>query len=107
MRQLGTRIGTRNLLLGAAVVAVALVVGLTIWATSGSSKHDLTSAQYLQLFERAEVGKTTLSVLDQWPKPPYQSFLSGANHCYEWFDKPRNLIDLCFNAKGILIRKVT
>jgi hypothetical protein len=99
---------SKIILVAAAVAIIALAVGLTIWLTSGGSKKTTSHAEYARLFAAAVVGKTTISVVDQWPKPPYQDFHDGnGNHCFEWFDKPATgggtLYDLCFDKKGVLI----
>ncbi len=94
----------------AVVAAVALAVVLTVSLTSSSKPAPLSPAAYVQLFAAATVGKTQLStVLDTWPKEPYQDFHDGSgNHCLEWFDRARSILyDLCFDKAGALISKHT
>lgn len=78
----------------------------TVQTTStGTEPGGLTDAQYVQLFTHMVVGKTTTKILSSWPKP-YQKYLDQfGHHCYEWYDKPRALYNLCFTAKGVLVAK--
>jgi len=66
----------------------------------GPSRHKAFSA----LYNGAVVHQTHIAVLHRWPKPPYQTFRSGANQCYEWYDRPVALYTLCFKD-GILTDK--
>jgi hypothetical protein len=106
---------TKALIGVAVVVAVGLGIGLPLGLSSGGSSHppattatsstspQLSHAAYARLYESAELGKTTTAVLSRWPKPPYQRYPSGSGLlCYEWYDKPVALYNLCFNAKGVL-----
>ena len=98
----GTR--TRLIVVASAVVLVALVVGITIFATSKSTpKAAPTHLAFRQLFESAVVGKTTISVLSQWPKP-YQSYTAKPDQCFEWYDNHVALYNLCF-LNGVLHAK--
>jgi hypothetical protein len=101
-------IGTRTrIVVGAVVLAViALLVGLIIALSPGNKKAPPTHAAYARLFQQAVVRKTRISVLDQWPKPPYQTFRGeGQDQCFEWLDQRVALYDLCFEKNGILVRK--
>jgi hypothetical protein len=98
----------------ATIVTVAAVIGVTVWATrtghSAGSGLPSTHQEYAELFARATAGKTTTAVLNDWPKPPYQSFSSPVSktqidHCYEWYDKPVALYTLCFTKAGVLDNK--
>lgn len=104
----------RTILLAAAtVVVLGLAIGLPLGLTSGShhaastttaaSTGSLSHASYARLYHAARLGKTTTAVLKQWPSPPYQRYHSGSGLlCYEWWDKPVALYNLCFNGKGVL-----
>jgi len=78
----------------------------TTQATStGAEPAALTDAQYIELFAQTKVGTTTTKILSSWPKP-YQTYLDQfGHHCYEWYDKPRALYNLCFTVKGVLVAK--
>jgi hypothetical protein len=91
-----------------AVAIVALAVGLGVWFSTRSTQPTLTSAAYAQLYSRAVVHKTRIRVLDQWPKPPYQSFHDNFDdQCFQWLDSPaKALYTLCFK-RGLLAIKST
>jgi hypothetical protein len=108
-RELGKTRG-RIVIIVVALVAIGSAVGLTVWLTSaGGSTSALSHTQYAQLYASAVVGKTRESTaLADWPKPPYQDFVDGAGHrCFEWFDKPILLYDLCFDKQGVLVTRQT
>lgn len=112
-RNLGPR---KTALIGAAaIVVLGLAIGLPLGLRSSGGSHStasttgtnasskLSHAAYAHLYEAATIGKTTDAVLDKWPKPPYQRYHSGSGLlCYEWYDKPVALYNLCFNGKGVL-----
>jgi hypothetical protein len=99
------------------VVVVAVGVGLALTVLrSGGSKTSASQIQtapgpqpnpkaYAALYNRATEGTTTLAgVLKLWPKP-YQIYSDNqGERCYEWFDRPSVLYNLCFK-KGILNSK--
>jgi hypothetical protein len=64
----------------------------------------LSHRQYALLYLGAILKKTKISVLNQWPKPPYQHYHAGSEDCYEWWDRPIALYNLCFE-NGILTDK--
>ena len=99
----GTR--ARLVIVAAAVLIIAIVVGITVWATTSSSTSTAvpTHLEYRQLFDSAVVGKTTLSVLSEWPKP-YQVYSAKPDQCYEWYDNHVALYNLCF-LNGVLHAK--
>ncbi len=99
---------------GLILVAVA-VIAFVVWdATRGNSNHattttgtstpQLSEVAYGLLFNAAVVHKTRINVLSQWPKPPYQTYTSGPETCFEWWDKPVALYNLCF-LNGLLVDK--
>jgi hypothetical protein len=96
----------RIIAVGAAVAVVPLTVGL---GSGGASTP--THATYVRLYKAAIVGKTRITVVNLWPKPPYQNYHDGTgNHCFEWLEKNRSagygiLYDLCFSKKGVLVSK--
>jgi len=95
------------IILAAVVVAAARGVGLTLWLTSGSNASASTSHQdYARLFADASIMHTKITVLDKWPKP-YQTYHDAYFHkCYEWWDKPLFLYNLCFDrTSGVLVNK--
>jgi len=118
----------RNVLagIGAFVVVAAAAVALIVWATRGSngptatpagaatagaatsasSQHPakLSHRQYALLYLHAVLHKTRIDVLKEWPSPPYQHYSSGTQTCYEWWDKPIALYNLCFR-NGVLTLK--
>jgi hypothetical protein len=66
----------------------------------------LSHAKYAELFARARIGKTRISVLKKWP-PPYQRYADQyGQRCYEWEDVGRALYNLCFKPSGVLALKV-
>jgi hypothetical protein len=120
-------LSTRNILAAVtAFVAVVAVVALIVWATAGGGGHGtaattaattgatassssghpatLTHRQFALLYLHAILHKTRISVLSQWPRPPYQHYTSGTQTCYEWWDKPIALYNLCFR-NGVLTLK--
>ncbi len=104
---------------------IVAAIGVTVWLTSDNSKSASSGASisstastpsaaslpaqpsptaYAHLYKVATIHKTTLSVLPHWPKP-YQIYLDGTGeHCYEWFDRPSILYNLCFK-NGVLADK--
>jgi hypothetical protein len=89
-----------------AVLVVALVVGVSLALTAGSTVAPPTHQAYAQLFANAEIGRAKVTVLSTWPKP-YQVYHDAYfHHCYEWWDKPVALYSLCFDPKsGTLVNK--
>jgi hypothetical protein len=83
---------------------IGLAVGLTLWLTSGSSKSQPSPQAYAGLYAAAIDGKTTTGILDQWPKPYETYHDSNGSQCYEWFDRPSILYNLCFK-NGVLKSK--
>src|SRR5437879_12510371 len=89
-------------LVAATVAAFGLRIGLPVGLRSGDKGKapavgKLTHAQYAHLYKSATIGTTPIAVLDQWPKPPYQRYHDGKGDlCFEWFDKPVALYNLCF-----------
>ena len=102
------RLSTRMKLIIAGVVLVlaGLAAGLTVALTSSSASTTVSHKEYAQLFARATIAQTKITVLNQWPKP-YQIYHDAYFHrCYEWWDKPLFLYNLCFDRKnGILVNK--
>ena len=99
----------------AALVVIGLAVGLplglrssnysSLKGSNGSTARTgkISHAAYAKLYKSAVIGQTTSAVLKQWPNPPYQRYHSGSGlQCYEWWDKPVALYNLCFNGKGVL-----
>ncbi len=97
----GTR--TRVIVVAAAVLIVALIVGITIFATKSNSKPTPSHLAFRQLFDSAVVGQTKISVISQWPKP-YQIYTAKPDECYEWYDTQVALYNLCF-LNGVLHAK--
>jgi len=104
----------------AALVVAAIALGVVLTSTSskppattgaagvpaGSHPASLDHIQYVRLFESTVIGKTRISSLGRWPTP-YQSYHDQYGHsCFEWWDKPNDLFNLCFTAKGLLWAKV-
>jgi hypothetical protein len=84
-----------SIVIGTALLMISLALGLSLWLTTHGKKAPPTSRVYAQLWASAVVGKTTIRVLDRWPKP-YQTYRDNeANQCYEWDDKGL-LYNLCF-----------
>jgi hypothetical protein len=113
-----TGVPRRFLLAGAAVFVVIAggAVGGIVWATSGGSGSKpattavvthparLSHRQYALLYTDAVIHKTRISVLAHWPSPPYQHYIYSDQTCYEWWDKPIALYNLCFK-NGVLTTK--
>jgi|SRR5579862_8317269 len=91
---------------GAVVVVAGLAAGLTVALTSSGASTTVSHKEYAQLFAVATVSQTKITVLNQWPKP-YQIYHDGFMHrCYEWYDKPLFLYNLCFDrSTGVLVNK--
>ena len=105
--------------LGAVVVLAS--VGLGAWyATRGNGGDSAASSPqgvstqtsglklshraFALLYLSAKLNKTRIGVLKQWPNPPYQHYTAGKQECYEWWDKPIALYNLCFE-NGVLTTK--
>src|SRR5947209_5418843 len=99
----------------AALIAAGLVAGAIVWATGGNTpkikgttqkeqSSPLSHERYTFLYTNAVIKKTRISILHRWPTPPYQTYRSGLNQCYEWYDKPVALYSLCFK-NGLLVDK--
>ena len=93
-----------------AVAAAAIGIGIGFWISSGGSTSSAdragsgTPVGYGGLWQQAVAGKTRIDVLSQWPKP-YQHYSDGtADDCYEWYQKPVKLYNLCFK-NGVLASK--
>ena len=88
-----------------AAVAIGVTVGLVTRGSSKAKPPAPSPAAYALLYAEMIVGKTTTAILSQWP-PPYQTYRSGNNgdQCYEWYDQPRTLYNLCFK-NGVLAFK--
>ena len=101
---------TRAKIIGG-VIAVLVVVGIVLTGADLLSSSARTPSaitfdhmRYVRSFDSTTIGKTRISLLVQWPKP-YQSYHDQSGHsCFEWWDKPLNLYNLCFR-KGVLITK--
>jgi hypothetical protein len=102
--------GRRAVFLVAAAVVVGLAIGLPLGLGSGGGKKApkataLSHAAYAQLYTSAVLRQTTIAILARWPKPPYQSYRDGrGDRCFEWYDKPVALYNLCFR-NGLLVDK--
>jgi hypothetical protein len=85
------------------VVAVGVVV-MKVTSDNGSSSHQLNHVAYARLWSGTTVGSRLDAVLAKWPEP-YQTYSDGfKNQCYEWWDRPLSLYNLCFK-KGVLVTK--
>jgi|SRR5580658_9389970 hypothetical protein len=100
-------------------VIVCVAIGLAVWfavtanggktpragaVTTSSSLPRLSHRAYALLYADALVHKTRISVLAKWPRPPYQHYRAGDQNCYEWYDRPVALYNLCF-VNGLLTDK--
>jgi hypothetical protein len=91
----------KALLAMAVLVIVALAAGLTVWLTRDENKPATAPVRYSQLFQQAVVGKTTVRVLDTWPKPPYQTYHdNNDNRCYEWTTQRPPCSTTCASSTG-------
>ena len=92
-------------LVGAATfVVVGVAVGLTLVLTAGGTKPAVTHVAYARLWTKTIIGTPRATVLGTWPKP-YQTYPDGfKNQCFEWWDRPFSLYNLCFK-KGVLVTK--
>jgi hypothetical protein len=72
--------------------------------SSGGSTPQLNHVAYARLWIKTSLGSRQDVVLPEWPKP-YQTYSDGTkNECYEWWDRPLSLYNLCFK-KGVLVAK--
>ena len=94
------------ILASAAVVVAAVAVAVILTTRSSKASPAATHRAYAELFANANVLQTRISVLDKWPKP-YQIYHDAYFHkCYEWWDKPLFLYNLCFDRNnGLLVNK--
>ena len=102
--------------IGAFVVVLAVAEGIRrpaeTAATTGPRRPrrqarrnpQLSHRPFALLYLGAIVHKSRVSILKKWPSPPYQQFTSGPQTCYEWWDKPVALYNLCFQ-NGLLTTK--
>ncbi len=97
---------TKLIIAGVVLVLAGLAAGLTVALTSSSASTTVSHKEYAQLFASATIAQTKITVLNQWPKP-YQIYHDGFFHrCYEWYDKPLFLYNLCFDrSTGLLVNK--
>jgi hypothetical protein len=117
------RLTPSSRLLLVALVAVVVLAGAGVgawYATRGNDGHTAASSPpgiatqtggptlshraFALLYLSATVEKTRIGVLKQWPNPPYQHYTAGKQECYEWWDKPIALYNLCFE-NGVLTTK--
>jgi hypothetical protein len=100
---------------GLVVVVVAVVLAIVLTdggdgkGTAGAARQattlQLSHAAYARLWQRTRVGEPTKAVLARWPKTPYQHYGDNLkDDCFEWFDKPNFLYNLCFKG-GVLRTK--
>src|SRR5579872_5644387 len=108
---------SRARVLSGVAVAIVVIVGIVLGVVLANSSSKTPAAaptrpsrlnhiQYVRLFESTVIGKTRISSLSSWPAP-YQAYHDQYGHaCYEWWDKPNDLFNLCFTTKGVLWAKV-
>ena len=96
----------RQVLLSSPAVIVALAAGVASGCGGSNGSPAATHRAYAELFANATVLQTRISVLAKWPKP-YQVYHDAYFHrCYEWWDKPLFLYNLCFDrTTGVLVNK--
>jgi hypothetical protein len=93
-----------KLVIAVSVVVIGVAVGLAVGLSGGGSKPTLTHVAYARLWTRTVIGTPRTTVLSNWPKP-YQTYPDGfKNQCFEWWDRPLSLYNLCFR-KGVLVTK--
>ena len=97
----------RRLVVGASVIALGVVVAIVlaiVLTSGGKSARSLNHVAYARLWTKTTKGSPIAQVLGDWPAP-YQTYHDGfKNLCYEWWDRPVNLYNLCFK-KGVLVTK--
>jgi hypothetical protein len=101
-----SRRGKVMLASGALIIAAAVAVAVVFATRSSKASPAATHRAYAELFASATILQTRISVLDRWPKP-YQIYHDAYFHkCYEWWDKPLFLYNLCFDkTNGLLVNK--
>jgi hypothetical protein len=88
------------------VALVAVLAGGLVYAFAGGGKSETTlnHVAYARLWTKTTRGTPVATVLGSWPAP-YQTYHDGfQNMCYEWWDSPVRLYNLCFK-KGVLVTK--
>ena len=96
------------LLGGVAALVVVVAVGLGIWLStrddSTTTVPTLSHVAYARLWNATVIGTPQATVLAKWPEP-YQVYPDNfKNDCFEWWDKPQHLYNLCFK-EGVLVAK--
>jgi hypothetical protein len=99
------------IVIGAATVAVwygnrgsAAAHSTTATSSRSAGTAPLSHRTYALLYLSAIVKKSRIGILKEWPNPPYQHYTAGSQICYEWWDKPIALYNLCFDH-GLLTDK--
>jgi hypothetical protein len=92
-----------------AIVAVVVIAGasvaLAVGLSGGGSTPTLTHVAFARLYTETAIGDSRTKVMSEWPKKPYQTYSDGfKNQCFEWWDRPLSLYNLCFR-KGVLVTK--
>jgi hypothetical protein len=86
---------------------VAIVLGVWRLTADGgetTTQTNLNHVAYARLWNATIIGTPKDTVLGRWPGG-YQVYPDGArNECFQWFDRPIRLYNLCFK-KGVLVTK--
>jgi hypothetical protein len=99
----------KRAVIGAVVISLlvgAAVAGIVISRSNGKAGVP-SHAVYARMYAAAIPGKTRISVLDQWPKPPYQSYHDNFDdQCYQWREVHVALYNLCFRRGTLAFKTV-
>jgi hypothetical protein len=94
---------------GVAFAMVAVAAGLSAFLLNrgGDGTKEPTAVAYARLWSGTQIGSSMTTVLARWPKP-YQKYADGSQQqCFEWWDKPIYLYNLCFKNEVLVSKDIT
>jgi hypothetical protein len=87
------------------VAAAGAAAAYSLTRGSGGARGEVSHSDYARLWQETHVGDRKETVLERWPKPPYQHYTDNLrDDCFEWSDEPIYLYNLCFSG-GVLRSK--
>jgi hypothetical protein len=88
------------------LLVVGVVAGVVVLHTGGDSPPP-SHASYAEMYEAAIPGRTKISSVENWPRPPDQSYHDNFNdQCYQWRDPHVALYNLCFRHGTLAFKEV-
>ena len=90
-----------------ALVAVAAGLSAFLMSRGGKGTTQSTGVTYAQLWRGTQIGSSMPVVLARWPKPYQKSADGSQQQCFEWWDKPTYLYNLCFKSGVLISRDIT